>query len=159
VKSASGAGALERVQSEMGSQVGITDEGSANKCRDLITTLGEGARGSIITLGEGALLKSSRWGVAWKQRVIGAGDAIVEAAGRGGGLQAETGNRGQRGVGSTGEHTLGGSWGGTLGWAGRVGSAWAERPVVWSGARIQDILKVGNGVHQGDTCGRCRSCK
>jgi hypothetical protein len=36
----------------------------------------------------------------------------------------ETGDRGQRGVGSDREHTLGGSWGGTLGWAGsgeRVG--------------------------------------
>jgi hypothetical protein len=65
---------------------------SAYKCQDWITTLGEGAEGSIITLGEGALLKSSHWGVAWKQGTIGAGDAIVEAAGMGGGLQAETGN-------------------------------------------------------------------
>jgi hypothetical protein len=56
--------------------------------------------------------------------MLGVGDDIVEAAGMGGGLQAETGNRGQPGVGGTGKLTLGGSWGGTLGWAGsreRVG--------------------------------------
>ena len=64
------------------------------------------------------LLKSSHWGVAWKQGTIRAGDAIVEAAGMGGGLQAETGNRGQPGVGGAGKHTLGGSWGGMLGRAG-----------------------------------------
>jgi hypothetical protein len=33
----------------------------------------------------------------------------------GGRLQAETGNCGQLGVGGAGKHTLGGSWGGTLG--------------------------------------------
>jgi hypothetical protein len=62
--------------------------------------------------------------MAWKRGVIGAGDDIVEAAGMGGGLQVETGDRGQRGVGGASKHTLGGSWGGTLGWAGsgeRVG--------------------------------------
>jgi hypothetical protein len=36
----------------------------------------------------------------------------------GGGLQAETSDCGQPGVGGTGKHTLGGSWGGMLGWAG-----------------------------------------
>ncbi len=46
------------------------------------------------------------------------GNDIVEAAGMGGGLQAETGNRGWPGVGGACEHTLGGSWGGTLGWTG-----------------------------------------
>jgi hypothetical protein len=56
--------------------------------------------------------------VAWKRGALGAGDDIVEAAGIGGGLQAETGNQGQPGVGGAGEHTLGGSWGGTLGRAG-----------------------------------------
>jgi hypothetical protein len=72
----------------------------------------------IVTVGEGALLQSSHWGMAWKQGTLGAGDDIVEAAGMGGGLQAETGNRWQPGVGGTGKHTLGGSWGGTLGRAG-----------------------------------------
>ena len=57
--------------------------------------------------------------MAWKGGIIGAGDDIVEAAGMGGGLQAETGGRGQPGVGGAGEHTLGGSWGGMLG---RTGS-------------------------------------
>ncbi len=47
--------------------------------------------------------------------MIGAGDDISEADGMGGGLQAETGNRGRPGVGAAGKHTLGGSWGGTLG--------------------------------------------
>jgi hypothetical protein len=56
--------------------------------------------------------------VAWKWGVIRAGDDIVEAAGMGGRLQAKTGNRGQPGVGVAGKHTLGGSWGGTLGRAG-----------------------------------------
>ncbi len=42
------------------------------------------------------------------------GDDIVEAAGMGGGLQAETGDRRQPGVGRAGEHTLGGSWGSLL---------------------------------------------
>ncbi len=50
--------------------------------------------------------------------MLGVGDDIVEAAGMGGGLQAKTGNRGQLGVSSAGKHTLGGSWGGTLGRAG-----------------------------------------
>ncbi len=52
------------------------------------------------------------------------GDDIVEATGIGGGLQAETSNQGQPEVGGAREHTVGGSWGGTLGWAGsgeRVG--------------------------------------
>jgi hypothetical protein len=35
-----------------------------------------------------------------------------------GGGQAETGNHGQPGVGGAGKHTLGDSWGGTLGQAG-----------------------------------------
>ncbi len=42
VKSASGAGAREWVQWEMGLRVGSTGGGSADRCRDLITTLGEG---------------------------------------------------------------------------------------------------------------------
>ncbi len=50
--------------------------------------------------------------------MIGAGDAIVEAAGMGGGLQPETSNQGRPGVGGTSKHTLGGSWGGMLGRAG-----------------------------------------
>jgi hypothetical protein len=47
----------------------------------------------FTTLGEGALLKLSHWGVAWKGGTLGAGDDSVEAAGIGEGLQAETGNR------------------------------------------------------------------
>jgi hypothetical protein len=73
----------------------------------------------MTTLGEGALLKSSLWGMAWKQDGIGAGDNSLDAAGMGGGLQEETGNRVQPGVGGNGKHTLGGSWGGMLGWPGR----------------------------------------
>ncbi len=72
----------------------------------------------LTTLGEGALLKLTHWGVAWKQGTIGVGDDSVEAAGMGGELQAETGDRGQPRVASAGEHTLEGSWGGTLGQAG-----------------------------------------
>ncbi len=56
--------------------------------------------------------------MAWKQGTIKVGDDIVEAAGMGGGLQAETGNQGGLGLGGAGKHTLGGSWGGTLGWTG-----------------------------------------
>ncbi len=56
--------------------------------------------------------------MAWKQGTIGAGDDIVESAGMGGGLQAETGNQARPEVGGTSEHTLGGSWGGTLEQAG-----------------------------------------
>ncbi len=69
----------------------------------------------LTTLGEGALLKSSLWGVAWKQGRNGVGDDSVEAAGMGGGLQEETGNRVRPGVGGDGEYTLGDSWGGMLG--------------------------------------------
>ncbi len=43
VKRASGAGALEWVRWEMGLQVGSTGGGSADRYRDSITTLGEGA--------------------------------------------------------------------------------------------------------------------
>ncbi len=56
--------------------------------------------------------------MAWKQGTLGVGDDIVEADGMGGGLQAETDNRGQPRVGSAGKHTLGGSWGDTLRQAG-----------------------------------------
>ncbi len=56
--------------------------------------------------------------MAWKQGGIGVGDDSVEAFGLGGGLQEETGNQEQLGVGSDGKHTLGGSWGGMLGQAG-----------------------------------------
>jgi hypothetical protein len=62
--------------------------------------------------------------MAWKQGKIGASGDSVEAAGLGGGLQEETSNCGQPGVGNNGKHNLGGSWGGTLGQAGsgeRVG--------------------------------------
>ncbi len=118
VKSASRAGARERVQWEMGLQVGRTGGGSNGGCQGSITTLGEGTRGSLTTLGEGALLKSSRWGVAWKQDGIGAGDEGVEAVGLGRGLQEGTGNCGRPGVGSGGKITFEGSWGGTLGWPG-----------------------------------------
>jgi hypothetical protein len=94
----------------MGSRVGSTGRGSDNRCPDSITTLEEGSRGSLTTLVEkGASLKSSRWGVAWKRGGIGGGDDSVEAAGLGGGLQEETGNCGQPGVGGNGKHTLGGS--------------------------------------------------
>jgi hypothetical protein len=72
----------------------------------------------LTTLGEGALLKSSLWGVAWKQGRTGAGDESVEAAGLGGELQEGTSNRRRWGIGSKGEITLGGSYGGTLGWPG-----------------------------------------
>ena len=78
----------------------------------------------LITLGEGVLLKSSHWGVAWKQGAIGVGDDSVEAAGMGGGLQEETGNCVQPGIDGNGKHTLGGSWDGMLGLPGsgeRVG--------------------------------------
>jgi hypothetical protein len=124
VKSASGAGARERVRSEMGLQLRNSSGGSADRCRDSIITLGEGPCGLLTTIGEGALPKLSGWGVAWKQGAIGAGDYSVEAAGKEGGLQAETGNRGQPWVGGTNKHTLEGSWGGLLGQAGsgeRVG--------------------------------------
>jgi hypothetical protein len=47
--------------------------------------------------------------MAWKQGRIGAGDDIVEAAGMGEGLQAETVDCGQPGVGSASKHTLRGS--------------------------------------------------
>ncbi len=98
-----------------------------------VPRLGEGARGSLTTLGEGALLKLSHWGVAWKQGRTGAGDPSVEAAGLGRGLQEGTSNHRQPGVGSTREINLVGSWGGTLG-----------RP--------------GNGVHVGRKAGgACRS--
>jgi hypothetical protein len=50
--------------------------------------------------------------------MLRAGDDIVEAAGMGGGFQAESGNLGQPGVDGAGKLTLGGSWGGMLGWAG-----------------------------------------
>jgi hypothetical protein len=56
--------------------------------------------------------------MAWKQGGIRAGDDSVEAAGMGGGLQEATDNRVQPGVGGNGKHTLGGSWGGTIGWPG-----------------------------------------
>jgi hypothetical protein len=64
VMSASEACARERVQWEMGLQVGRTGGGSEDRCQCSITTLGEGARGLLTTLGEGALLKLSLWGVA-----------------------------------------------------------------------------------------------
>ncbi len=56
--------------------------------------------------------------MAWKRGALWAGDDIVEAASMGGGLQVETSNRWQPVGGGAGKHTLGGSWAGTLGWAG-----------------------------------------
>ncbi len=56
--------------------------------------------------------------MAWKRGGTGAGDESVEAAGLVGGLQEGTRDRGRLGVGGNGEHTLGGLWGGMLGWAG-----------------------------------------
>ncbi len=105
MKSASGAGARERVQWEMGLQVGRTGRGSNDRCRGSINTLGEGAQGSLTTLGEGASLKLSRWGVAWNRGGTGAGDESVEAAGLGGGFQEGTGNHGRPGVGGNREIT------------------------------------------------------
>ena len=106
MKSTSGAGARarERVQWEMGSCVGRIGGGS-----------GKGCRGSIPTLGEGALLKSSRWGVTWKGGGTGAGNRSVEAAGLGGGLQAGIDDIGWSGGGGGEEATRGGSCVGTLG--------------------------------------------
>jgi hypothetical protein len=98
VKSASGSGAWERVQLEMGSQIGRTSGGSGNGCR-----------GSIATLGEGTPLNPNRQGVAKKQGGTGAGDGSVEAAGLGGGLPEGTGSSGGLGVGGGKESTLGGS--------------------------------------------------
>jgi hypothetical protein len=107
VKSASGAGTRERVRWEMGLQVGRTGGGSSDGCQ-----------GSITTLGDGAPLKLSHWGVAWKEGGTGAGDESVEVAGLGRGLQEETGNHRRLGVGGNGEITLGGSCGGAIGrWA------------------------------------------
>jgi hypothetical protein len=88
----------------MGSWVGKTGGGSGVECQC-----------SITTLGEGPLLKSSHWGVAWKQRGRGAGDESVEAAGLGRGPQEGTGDRGRLGIGSGREINFGGSCVGTLG--------------------------------------------
>ncbi len=38
-----------------------------------------------------------------------------------------------------------------------VGNVWVGRPMVRSGAMIQRYLKVGDCIHLGDTCGRCRA--
>ncbi len=95
----------------------------------------------LTTRGEGALLKSIRWGVAWKQGGTGAGDESVEAAGLGGRLQEGTGNCRRLGVGSNGELTLGGSWDGMLGRWQAVGNAWAGRPVACTGTMIQRYLE------------------
>jgi hypothetical protein len=89
----------------------------------------------LATLGEGMLLKSSHWGVVWKQGGTGAGDESVEAAGLGRGLQEGTGNHRRPGVGGNRELTLGGSWVARLdGQA--AGNAWAGRLVVHAGAMI-----------------------
>jgi hypothetical protein len=53
--------------------------------------------------------------MAWNRGGIGVGDDSVEAAGMGGELQEETGNRMQPGVGGNSKHSLEGSWGGMLG--------------------------------------------
>jgi hypothetical protein len=71
----------------MGLRVGRTGGGSGDRCQGSITTLRDSTRGSLTTLGEGAMLKLSRWGVAWKQGRTGVDDESVEAAGLGGGLQ------------------------------------------------------------------------
>ncbi len=102
--SGAGAGAWERVRWEMGLRAGRIGGGS-----------GKGCRGSIPTLGEGALLKSSQRGITWKGGGTGAGNRSVEAAGLGGGLQAGIDDiRWSRGGGGE-EATLGGSCVGTLG--------------------------------------------
>jgi hypothetical protein len=130
----------------MGSRVGRTGRGSNDGCL-----------GSITTLGEGPLLKSSHWGVAWKQGGTGAGDESVEAAGLGGGLQEGTGNRERLGVGSNREITLGGSCVSTLGQLGigyKPAGQWSMQM-----PRFKDNSKVGDCIHLGDTCGRHRLYK
>ncbi len=62
--------------------------------------------------------------MAWNRGGTRASDESVEAAGLGRGLQEGSGNCRRPGVGGDSEITLGGSWGGMLGWAGsgeRVG--------------------------------------
>jgi hypothetical protein len=97
----------------MGSRAGRIGRGS-----------GEGCRGLIPTLGEGAPLKSSQRGVTWKGGGTGAGDRSVEAAGLGNWLQAWIDDIGWSGGSSGEEATLGGLCVGTLGLPGvgiRVG--------------------------------------
>jgi hypothetical protein len=78
--------------------------------------------------------------MAWKRGRIGSGNDSVEAAGMGGGLQEETGNREQPRVGGDGKHSLEVHGVAHLdGLAG--GKVWAGRPVAWSGAMIQRYLE------------------
>ena len=77
VKSASGvsAGAWEQVQWAMGSRAGRLGGGSSNV-----------SQGANLTLGEGALVKLSHWGVAWNGGWTGVSNSSVETAGLGCGL-------------------------------------------------------------------------
>ncbi len=102
--SGAGAGAREQVRWEMGLREGRIGGGR-----------GKGCQGSIPTLGEGALLKLSRWGVTWKGRRTGADDRSVEASGLVRGLQAGIDDIRWSGGGGGEEATLGGSCVGTLG--------------------------------------------
>ncbi len=78
------------------------------------------------------------------------GDESVEAAGLGGGLQKGTGNRGMLGAGFICWH----AWTARrLGPSGPAGRWSMQMP------RFEDVLKVGNCVHLGDTCGRRHSCE
>jgi hypothetical protein len=87
------------------------------------------------------------------------GDASVDAAGLGGGLQEETGNRGRPGVGSNREITLEGSWGSTLEQAGS-GERMGRKA---SGMRRRHDSKMSQRLAiastWGYTCGRRHPCE
>jgi len=106
VKSASGlgVGARERVGWALGSRAGRLGGGSGN-----------GSRGSNLTRGEGAPVKSSCRGVAWNGVWTGVGERSVETAGLGGGLHCGLDEIELAGVDGEGDTTLGGSCVGTLG--------------------------------------------
>ena len=70
---------------------------------------GDGSRGEIPTLGEGALVKLSCRGVVWNGVWTGAGVRSVETAGLGGGLHDGLDDIGRAGVNGEGDTTLGGS--------------------------------------------------
>ena len=88
--------------------------------------------------------------MAWNRGGTGAGDESVEAAGLGGGLQKGTGNRGMLGAGFICWHAWTARQLGTHGLAVR----WCMQM-----PRFEDVSKVGNCVHLGDTCGRNHPCK
>ncbi len=106
VKSARGVGASarERVRWAMGSHAGRLGGGSSN-----------GSQGSNRTLGEGAPVKSSHWGVTWNGVWTGVGERSVETAGLGGGLHDGLDEIRWADVNGEGNTTLGGSCVGTLG--------------------------------------------